>query len=108
MPIQPEKNKMAHIFHRIACPIAALLGLGILSSTAAASMETQMSKQIVSDASIIVAQTEGMERRQDRREDRRDDRQDRRDDRQDCRQEEGLVGKDKRDCKQEERQERRD
>ena len=57
---------------------------------------------------LILAATEGMERRQDRREDRRDDRQDRRETRRDCRDEEGLVGKDKRDCKQDGRQERRE
>jgi hypothetical protein len=43
-----------------------------------------------SDGSFVVAQTSGMERRQDRRANR-----------QDCRQKEGLIGKDKRDCKQE-------
>ena len=61
---------------------------------------------------IILAQTQGMDRRQDRRDvvqDERDDvqdnRHDRRDDRQDCRREEG-VGHDKRECKQDERQDR--
>lgn len=53
-----------------------------------------------------MAQTAGMQRRQDRRSDRMDDRQDRRGDRQDCRASEGLVGADKRDCKQDERQQR--
>jgi hypothetical protein len=42
-----------------------------------------------------VAQTAGMNRRQDRRGDR-----------QDCRQQEGLVGADKRNCKQQGRQTR--
>ena len=42
-----------------------------------------------------VAQTAGMNRRQDRR-----------DARQDCRQQEGLVGADKRNCKQQRRQTR--
>jgi hypothetical protein len=46
-----------------------------------------------SDGSFILAQTTGMDRRQDRR-----------DTRQDCRQQEGLVGADKRDCKQQRRQ----
>ena len=46
------------------------------------------------NALFVLAQTTGMERRNDRRTDRRD-----------CRQEEGVVGKDKRDCKQEERKE---
>ena len=47
-----------------------------------------------SDGSFVIAQTTGMDRRQNRRTDR-----------QDCRQQNGLVGKDKRDCKQEERTE---
>ena len=50
--------------------------------------------------SFELAQTVGMDRRQDRRGDRQSDRTDRRGDRQDCRGGEGLVGKDKRDCKQ--------
>jgi hypothetical protein len=45
------------------------------------------------DGSFTVAQTNGMDRRQDRR-----------DTRQDCRQANGIVGADKRDCKQDERQ----
>jgi hypothetical protein len=45
--------------------------------------------------SAAVAQTAGMNRRQDRRGDR-----------QDCRQQEGLVGADKRNCKQQGRQTR--
>ena len=45
----------------------------------------------------MLAETQGMERRQDRR-----------DVRQDARQEEGIVGKDKRDAKQEGRQEARE
>ena len=48
------------------------------------------------DSSFIIAQTEGMERREDRR-----------DNRQDAREEGGLIGKDKRDAKQEGRQEGR-
>jgi hypothetical protein len=51
--------------------------------------------QASADGSFILAQTNGMERRQDRRSDR-----------QDCRQDNGLVGKDKRDCKQDARQNR--
>ncbi len=47
------------------------------------------------DGSYEVAQTNGM--------DRRDDRQDRRGDRQDCHSVEGAVGADKRDCKQDSR-----
>ena len=45
------------------------------------------------DGSFIVAQTNGMDRRQDRRATR-----------QDCRQQNGIVGADKRGCKQEGRQ----
>ena len=47
------------------------------------------------DGSFTIAQTNGMDRRQDRRGDR-----------QDCRQQEGVVGADKRNCKQEGRQQR--
>ena len=52
---------------------------------------------IVADwaTSAALAQTAGMNRRQDRRGDR-----------QDCRQQEGLVGADKRNCKQQGRQTR--
>ena len=39
------------------------------------------------ESHLMLAATEGMDRRQDRRDDRRDDRGDRRDVRQDCRQE---------------------
>ena len=44
------------------------------------------------NGSFTIAQTSGMNRRQDRR-----------DTRQDCRQAEGLVGADKRNCKQQRR-----
>ncbi len=47
------------------------------------------------DGSFTIAQTNGMNRRQDRRGDR-----------QDCRQQEGAVGADKRNCKQQGRQTR--
>ncbi len=57
---------------------------------------------------VQLAQTQGMERRNDRRGGRQDNRGDRRGDRQDCRQDEGAVGKDKRNCKQDGRQERRE
>jgi hypothetical protein len=45
------------------------------------------------ESSFVIAQTDGMERRQDRR-----------DTRQDCRQDNGVVGQDKRNCKQQGRQ----
>jgi len=54
-------------------------GIGAAASTSGNSFET---------SGIMVAATQGMDRRQDRRANR-----------QDCRQAEGLVGKDKRDCK---------
>ena len=49
--------------------------------------------EAVTDGSFAVAQTNGMDRRQDRR-----------DTRQDCRQQNGVVGADKRHCKQQGRQ----
>ena len=84
----------------IATAASALLGLGVMTSGIAVA-------QSGIEAPLILAATEGMERRGERRDDRQDDRGDRRDTRQDCRGEEG-VGKDKRDCKQEGRQERRE
>ncbi len=92
---------------RSIATVATLLGLGTIVSGAYAVVGTQGIMQ--TDATpLILAQTEGMDRRQDRRGDRQDDRGDRRDTRQDCRSEEGVVGKDKRDCKQEGREERRE
>ena len=88
---------------RLTITATALLGLGAIASIQAAPGAAQSSVE----APLILAATEGMERRDDRRDDRQDDRGDRRDTRQDCRGEEG-VGKDKRDCKQEGRQERRE
>ncbi len=87
-------NKQTRISTRrlaVAAAVSALLGLGAI---APAIQATEGIGQPDSEAPLILAQTQGMERRQDRR-----------DNRQDCRQEEGLVGKDKRDCKQEGRQE---
>ena len=74
-----------------ALPISALAGSAGLSNTA---------------DRIQLAQTQGMDNRQDRRDDRQDDRGDRQDTRQDCRQGEGVAGADKRDCKQDGRQDR--
>jgi len=59
----------------------------------ASTAETAKVNAASADGSFIVAQTPGMERRQDRR-----------DTRQDCRQDNGLVGQDKRACKQQGRQ----
>ena len=64
--------------------VAFCLVVGVSISS---SVETiKLMDQASTDGSIIIAQTNG---------------QDRRANRQDCRQEGGLVGKDKRDCKQE-------
>ena len=68
--------------------IAFCLVVGVSISTSAETV--RVLNQASTDGSFIIAQTQGMERRQERR-----------DTRQDCRQKEGLVGKDKRDCKQE-------
>ena len=51
--------------------------------------------EVSNDGSFTIAQTNGMDRRQDRRGDR-----------QDCPQQGGVVGADKRNCKQEGRQTR--
>ncbi len=83
---------------RLAITVAAtaLLGLGaVASGVQAASSIGQTGAEIP----LILAATDGMERRDDNRDDRQEDRGDRDDNRQDCRQEEG-AGKDKRDCKQ--------
>jgi hypothetical protein len=89
----------------ITTAVSALLGLGVITSGVQAAPSSAQSSGV--EAPMMLAATDGMERRQERRDDRQDDRGDRRDTRQDCRDEEG-VGKDKRDCKQEGRQERRD
>ena len=89
----------------ITTAASALLGLGMISSAVQAAPVSAQSSGV--EAPLILAATEGMDRRQDRRDDRQENRGDRRDTRQDCRGEKG-VGKDKRDCKQEGRQERRE
>ena len=61
--------------------------VGIPSSTKAETVK------VMNDGSFVLAQTNGMEQRQDRR-----------DTRQDCRQDNGAVGQDKRNCKQQGRQ----
>lgn len=70
-------------------PISAII---IVSLAAGMSIATTAApvKAASPDGSFTLAQTNGMERRQDRR-----------DTRQDCRSEGGLVGADKRNCKQE-------
>ncbi len=80
----------------ITAAAAALLGLGVIASGAQAEPGIG---QPGTEVPLILAATDGMERRDDNRDDRQEDRGDRNDNRQDCRQEEG-AGKDKRDCKQ--------
>ena len=80
----------------ITTAASCLLGLGALVPIVqAADSVTQPN----SAAPLILAETAGMDNRDDRRDDRQGDRGERDDNRQDCRQEEG-AGKDKRDCKQ--------
>jgi hypothetical protein len=73
--------------------IAFSLFVGV--SFAADAETVKVMDEASSDGSFTVAQTNGMNRRQDRRGDR-----------QDCRQQEGVTGADKRNCKQEGRQSR--
>jgi hypothetical protein len=83
---------------RLAITVAAtaLVGLGAVSAGVQAAPAIG---QPDTEAPLILAATDSMERRDDNRDDRQEDRGDRNDNRQDCRQEEG-AGKDKRDCKQ--------
>ena len=71
----------------VPVPVAAQTTLGMVGIRSTSSTDLQ------ADGSFIIAQTNGMDRRQDRR-----------DTREDCRQQEGAVGADKRNCKQERRQ----
>ena len=99
-----SNQKSFSITRRLAITSAsALLALGAVTLEAQAASDIALTS---AGTPMILAATDGMERRQDRREDRQDDRGDRRDTRQDCRQDEGLMGKDKRDCKQDGRQDR--
>ena len=82
---------------------SALLALGTVTLEAQAASDIAYTS---AGTPMILAGTDGMDRRGDRRDDRQDDRGDRQDTRQDCRQDEG-IGKDKRDCKQDGRQDRR-
>ena len=71
-----------------------IFGLVVGVSISASAETVKVIDKASTDGSFTLAQTNGMERRQDRRGDR-----------QDCRQQEGL-GADKRNCKQEGRQTR--
>ena len=82
---------------------AALLALG---TTASAVQAADAGPQMAAGAPLLLAQTQGSDRRGERRDDRQGDRGNRQDTRDECRDEEG-AGKDKRDCKQEGREENR-
>jgi hypothetical protein len=69
------------------------LGMVVGTSISTKAETTNVMDQASPERSFVIAQTNGMERRQDRR-----------DTRQDCRQENGAVGADKRNCKQQGRQ----
>lgn len=99
-----SNRKVLSVFRGLAMTAAAstLLGLGAMAPAIQAAEDPSRTGLA---APLILAETEGMERREERRDDRQGDRQDRQDNRRDCRDEGGVVGKDKRDCKQEGRQE---
>ncbi|MBL8199791.1 MAG: hypothetical protein JNK40_02360 [Chromatiales bacterium] len=87
----------------IVTATTALLAMG---ATAPAVQAADAGPQLSSGAPLLLAQTQGSERRGERRDDRQGDRDNRQETRDECREEEG-AGKDKRDCKQEGRQENR-
>jgi hypothetical protein len=72
-----------------------IFGLVVCVSISASAETVKVIDKASTDGSFTLAQTNGMDRRQDRRGDR-----------QDCRQQAGVVGADKRNCKQEGRQTR--
>ena len=72
-----------------------IFGLVVGVSISASAETVKVIDKASTDGSFTLAQTNGMDRRQDRRGDR-----------QDCRQQEGAVGAGKRNCKQEGRQTR--
>jgi hypothetical protein len=72
-----------------------IFGLVVGVSISASAETVKVIGKASTDGSFTLAQTNGMDRRQDRRGDR-----------QDCRQQAGVVGADKRNCKQEGRQTR--
>jgi hypothetical protein len=85
-------------FRRLAIVVAATVPLGLGAISSGVQAESGIG-QPDTEVPLILAATDGMERRDDNRDNRQEDRGDRNDNRQDCRQEEG-AGKDKRDCKQ--------
>jgi hypothetical protein len=81
----------AFVFRSSVIVFSLVVGVSISADAETANVMDKAS----TDGSFTIAQTNGMNRRQDRRGDR-----------QDCRQQEGAVGADKRNCKQEGRQTR--
>ena len=73
---------------------SGFLGLGAIAFEAQAAPNIAQTSM---ESPLILAETDGMERRDERGDDRKEDR----DVKQDCRDEEGVVGDDKRDCKKE-------
>jgi hypothetical protein len=70
-----------------------IFGMVVGTPISAKGETAKVMDEALTGGSFIIAQTNGMERRQDRR-----------DTRQDCRQDNGAVGQDKRNCKQQGRQ----
>jgi hypothetical protein len=70
-----------------------ICGLTVGTLIPAKGETVKLMNEASTESSLVLAQTNGMERRQDRR-----------DTRQDCRQDNGAVGQDKRNCKQQGRQ----
>lgn len=92
---KPSRYSITRSF-AITTTASCLLGLGSMIPVVQAADSVEQSHSAVP---LILAETAGMDNRDDRRDDRQEDRGERDDNRQDCRQEEG-AGKDKRDCKQ--------
>jgi hypothetical protein len=85
----------AHVFRSSIIVFSLVVSVSISTSAETVNAETvKMMDKTSTDGSFTIAQTNGMDRRQDRRGDR-----------QDCRQQEG-IGADKRNCKQQGRQTR--
>jgi len=66
-----------------------VVGVSVSAHAALVHEPVELMDKASADGSFVIAQTAGMDRRQDRR-----------DTRQDCRQKNGAVGADKRHCKQ--------
>jgi hypothetical protein len=74
-------------------PAIIICGMTVGTPNPAKGETVKVMNEASTESAFVLAQTNGMERRQDRR-----------DTRQDCRQDNGAVGQDKRNCKQQGRQ----